>query len=85
MTDDELVASAQASFEAGLSVPEVTRTLSDIRVHDGAAGRKVLVTYHPSYLARRGYKAGERADAHEDAAVVLKAFTAARELARAEP
>jgi len=64
---------------------EVTRTLSDIRVHDGADGRKVLVTYHPSYLARRGYKAGERADAHEDAAVVLKAFTAARALARAEP
>jgi uracil-DNA glycosylase family 4 len=64
---------------------EAAVQLSDIRVHDGLDGSKVLVTYHPSYLARRGYKAGERADAHEDAAVVLKAFTAARALARAEP
>jgi uracil-DNA glycosylase family 4 len=61
---------------------EAAVQLSDIRVHDGMDGRKVLVTYHPSYLARRGFKAGERADAHEDAAVVLKAFLAARELAR---
>ena len=47
------------------------------------AGRKVLVTYHPSYLARRGFKAGERGDAHEDADVVLRALVAAGQLAEA--
>jgi uracil-DNA glycosylase family 4 len=53
------------------------------RTHEGPAGHRVFVTYHPSYLARRGYKAGERAEAHEDAAVVLRALVAAGELAGA--
>lgn len=44
-------------------------------------GRSVLVTYHPSYLAHRRYKPGDPAEAHEDAASVLRTLVAARALA----
>lgn len=53
------------------------------RVHEGGRGHQVLATYHPSYLARRGFKDGDRAESHEDAAVVHMALIAARELAGA--
>lgn len=53
------------------------------RVWPSGHAHRVLVTYHPSYLARRGFKDGDRADGHEDAAVVLKALVAAGKLAEA--
>jgi len=50
---------------------------ADPRVHE-AGPRKVLVTYHPSYLARQGFRAGSSATGHDDAYAVLRTLIAAR-------
>lgn len=52
----------------------------DARVHESGE-RRVLVTYHPSYLARQGYKGDRTSHGHEEAEAVVKALVAARVLA----
>lgn len=50
------------------------------KVHEWR-GRKVLVGYHPAYLARRAYSASSPAITHEDAETLFRTMVAARELA----
>lgn len=90
-----VVALGMSAATAVLSFAALTKTLAPMlafrpgeaamppRVWPAGPARHALVTYHPSYLARRGFKDGERAEAHEDAAVVLRALVAARDLAGA--
>jgi uracil-DNA glycosylase family 4 len=84
------MSAARATLREGLAIGRLQQVLAVrhgesglTRTYGGMAGHKTLVTYHPSYLARRGFKDGDRADGHEDAAVVLKAFVAARDLSGA--